>query len=66
MKVNEIEQEREYIVGVPADKMEALRQWLANPNGAHRINNRLVFEAVGGNAIWVRSRPYTAYTKDDE
>lgn len=47
-----------HIILVPKASVEALKKWLADPNGAHRVNDRLTFEAVEGDQLMIKSSPY--------
>lgn len=49
--------DREHIVGIRADRMDDLREWMQSPNGGHPVG-RVTFESVEGGGIWVRTRPY--------
>lgn len=49
--------DRQHLVDVPARSMDALREWLARPNGSF-MAGRVSFDAVEGGGILIRTRPY--------
>ena len=53
-----MKQNEEHIVQVPVAKMAEIRKWMENPNGALRIDSRLVLEAVEGGGILIRTQPF--------
>ena len=51
--------DREHIVQLGDHERQALLEWLARPNGSHVVvGKRVIFEAVVGGGILVRTQPY--------
>lgn len=48
----------EHIVQINNNDRMQLLEWMRHPNGSHRIGPRLVFDAVAGGGLLVRTDPY--------
>lgn len=53
----------EHIITIGSADRERLLEWLAAPNGSLRLSERLVYEAVEGGGVMVRTTPWKPQEK---